>query len=331
MCRRLPRGAPRSPRARCTWCAAPASRRVLLKNARTEFKEEAEEIAHYTAIQKLAETVGDKETAQLAKAILREEKRMAGFLEKLIPRLTKSVVQAEIPAASATADAADDQPPPARRAAAARRAGRPRSRSDQAREDDRQLAARPRRGRAERRRARAAARSGTSPAHRRERLALAASRPLALTGGAQERAPPACRRGGSAAPGLAQSHRARKPACAKSLNPATANTVVAVRPAAGMARRRPTKPSAVHAPTQRLHVTSSPSARRTLPPRGRLRPTGSSTNGSRTHEPMRSARSSSRPRRWRRSAESARRAEDRADFLVPVAGRASTRPVSATA
>ena len=71
---------------------------VLLKNARTEFKEEAEEIANYTAIQKLAEAVGDKDTAKLAKAILREEKRMAGFLEKLIPRLTKSVVQAEIPA-----------------------------------------------------------------------------------------------------------------------------------------------------------------------------------------------------------------------------------------
>jgi ferritin-like metal-binding protein YciE len=71
---------------------------VLLKNARTEFKEEAEEIANYTAIQKLAESVGDKETAQLAKAILREEKRMAGFLEKLIPRLTQSVAQAEIPA-----------------------------------------------------------------------------------------------------------------------------------------------------------------------------------------------------------------------------------------
>ena len=70
---------------------------TLLKNARTEFKEEAEEIAHYTAIQKLAESVGDKDTARLAKAILREEKRMAGFLEKLIPRLTKQVVQAEIP------------------------------------------------------------------------------------------------------------------------------------------------------------------------------------------------------------------------------------------
>ena len=71
---------------------------TLLKNARTEFKEEAEEIAHYTAIQKLAETVGDKETARLAKAILREEKRMAGFLERLIPQLTRSVAQAEIPA-----------------------------------------------------------------------------------------------------------------------------------------------------------------------------------------------------------------------------------------
>lgn len=71
---------------------------TLLKNARTEFKEEAEEIAHYTSILKLAETVGDRDTAKLAKAILREEKRMAGFLEKLIPSLTKSVAQAEIPA-----------------------------------------------------------------------------------------------------------------------------------------------------------------------------------------------------------------------------------------
>jgi ferritin-like metal-binding protein YciE len=71
---------------------------TLLKNARTEFKEEAEEIAHYTALQNLAEKVGDRETASLAKAILREEKRMAGFLEKLIPRLAKSVAQAEIPA-----------------------------------------------------------------------------------------------------------------------------------------------------------------------------------------------------------------------------------------
>ena len=47
----------------------------------------------------------------------------------------------------------------------------------------------------------------------------------------------------------------------KSFSPATANTVVTVRPVRGSASRRPTKPKAVHAPTQRLHVTSSPSAR----------------------------------------------------------------------
>jgi len=71
---------------------------TLLKNARTEFKEEAEEIGTYTMIENLAQKVGDRDTAKLAKAILREEKRMAGFLEKLIPRLTTAVAQAEIPA-----------------------------------------------------------------------------------------------------------------------------------------------------------------------------------------------------------------------------------------
>jgi ferritin-like metal-binding protein YciE len=71
---------------------------VLLKNARTEYQSEAEEIAHYTAIQALADKVGDKETAQLARAILREEERMASFLQRLIPQLTKAVAVAEIPA-----------------------------------------------------------------------------------------------------------------------------------------------------------------------------------------------------------------------------------------
>src|ERR671922_1512996 len=52
----------------------------LLKNAKTEFASEAEEIANYTAIQSLAESVGDRETAQLARGILREEQRMANFL-----------------------------------------------------------------------------------------------------------------------------------------------------------------------------------------------------------------------------------------------------------
>jgi ferritin-like metal-binding protein YciE len=69
----------------------------LLKNAKTEYQDEAEEIATYTAIETLATTVGDKETAQLAKRIRREEERMAGFLERLIPQLTKAVATAEIP------------------------------------------------------------------------------------------------------------------------------------------------------------------------------------------------------------------------------------------
>jgi ferritin-like metal-binding protein YciE len=70
-----------------------------LRNARTEYQSEAEEIATYTAIETLATTVGDKETAQLAKAIRREEERMARFLERLIPTLTRAVATEEIPAA----------------------------------------------------------------------------------------------------------------------------------------------------------------------------------------------------------------------------------------
>ena len=69
-----------------------------LKNAKTEFSEEAEEIANYTAIETLAEAVGDNDTAKLARTIRREEERMATYLEKLIPQLTKAVATAEIPA-----------------------------------------------------------------------------------------------------------------------------------------------------------------------------------------------------------------------------------------
>jgi ferritin-like metal-binding protein YciE len=71
----------------------------MLKNAKDEYHEEAEEIANYTAIEALADLVGDKETAKIARGIKREEERMAKFLEKLIPQLTKAVAQEEIPAA----------------------------------------------------------------------------------------------------------------------------------------------------------------------------------------------------------------------------------------
>lgn len=68
-----------------------------LKNAKTEYFNEHEEIANYTAIETLATALGDGETAKVAKAIRREEQRMASFLEKQIPLLTKDVVKAEVP------------------------------------------------------------------------------------------------------------------------------------------------------------------------------------------------------------------------------------------
>src|SRR5215204_4485300 len=71
----------------------------MLKNARTELSEEFEEIGFYTGIESLADTVGDKETAKLARGIRREEERMARFLEKQIAQLAKAVAREEIPAA----------------------------------------------------------------------------------------------------------------------------------------------------------------------------------------------------------------------------------------
>jgi ferritin-like metal-binding protein YciE len=71
----------------------------LLKNAKTQFQDEAEEIATYLSIEHLATLVGDRETAKLAKSIRREEERMRDFLGRLIPQLTKAVATEEIPAA----------------------------------------------------------------------------------------------------------------------------------------------------------------------------------------------------------------------------------------
>jgi len=69
----------------------------MLKNAKTEYFNEFEEIATYTSIETLAEAVGDDDTAKLARGIRREEERMAKFLAGQIPQLTKAVVREEIP------------------------------------------------------------------------------------------------------------------------------------------------------------------------------------------------------------------------------------------
>jgi ferritin-like metal-binding protein YciE len=71
----------------------------MLKNAKTEYFNEHEEIATYLAIEILAAKVGDRETAKMAKGIRREEERMAKFLEGQIKSLTGAVVSEEIPRA----------------------------------------------------------------------------------------------------------------------------------------------------------------------------------------------------------------------------------------
>jgi ferritin-like metal-binding protein YciE len=73
-----------------------------LKNAKTEYSDEAEEIATYTAIGTLAEAIGDAATVKLAREIRREEERMLSYLAKEIPRFTRAVAKAEIPASLRT-------------------------------------------------------------------------------------------------------------------------------------------------------------------------------------------------------------------------------------
>jgi hypothetical protein len=48
-------------------------------------------------IDSLASTVGDKQTAKLARDILRDEERMQKFLAGLLPELTADVAHDEIP------------------------------------------------------------------------------------------------------------------------------------------------------------------------------------------------------------------------------------------
>jgi ferritin-like metal-binding protein YciE len=69
----------------------------MLKNAKTEYFNEHEEIATYLAIETLAERLGDSQTAKLARAIRREEERMASFLAGQIKSLTGGVVREDIP------------------------------------------------------------------------------------------------------------------------------------------------------------------------------------------------------------------------------------------
>jgi ferritin-like metal-binding protein YciE len=68
-----------------------------LRNAQEELREEHVEIAIYKRIEEFATAVGDRDTAQLAKAIRRDEERMAKFLDAELSRLVKDVVRSEVP------------------------------------------------------------------------------------------------------------------------------------------------------------------------------------------------------------------------------------------
>jgi ferritin-like metal-binding protein YciE len=68
-----------------------------LRNAQEELREEHVEIAIYTRIEVFATAVGDRETAQLARSIRRDEERMAKFLLSELARLVKEIVRAEVP------------------------------------------------------------------------------------------------------------------------------------------------------------------------------------------------------------------------------------------
>jgi len=78
----------------------------MLKNAKTEYWNEHEEIATYTSIEALAEALKESDIAKMARAIRRDEERMAKFLERQIPTLTKAVVQEEIPRSQRSPDGA---------------------------------------------------------------------------------------------------------------------------------------------------------------------------------------------------------------------------------
>jgi hypothetical protein len=73
--------------ARCWRCSG---------SGRTWSASEALEIATYTAIERLASSVGDEETAKLAASILADEQKMMARVLREIPQLAEAVVRAEV-------------------------------------------------------------------------------------------------------------------------------------------------------------------------------------------------------------------------------------------
>ena len=68
----------------------------VLKNAKDAYATEALEIATYTALERLARSVGDDKTARLAQSIRGDEERMLARVLHEIPTLAEAVVGADV-------------------------------------------------------------------------------------------------------------------------------------------------------------------------------------------------------------------------------------------
>jgi len=68
----------------------------VLKNAKDAAATEALEIATYTALERLADRVGDQRTAKLATSIRADEQRMLERIMREIPKLTDAVVGSDV-------------------------------------------------------------------------------------------------------------------------------------------------------------------------------------------------------------------------------------------
>lgn len=100
----------------------------VLKNAKDACATEALEVATYIALEQLARSVGDEETAELAASIRADEEAMLERIERELPKLMKAVVAADLGghpsydiaatgAGEAVRDAADETKQTARGAA----------------------------------------------------------------------------------------------------------------------------------------------------------------------------------------------------------------------
>ena len=94
---------------------------TMLKNAKTQYFSEHEEISTYLALENFATRVKDGETAKLAREIRKDEERMAKFLEGQVKSLAGATALELVPAAQRRATAkkaAGSKPKTAKRKAA---------------------------------------------------------------------------------------------------------------------------------------------------------------------------------------------------------------------